>query len=129
MTLFDTLSIGELIQKLESFPDPKKDRKVYYDWLWTGVDPYPFSYRGYYDHLSISVSKDENTCSLSVLIDELKKAVGKSFYGYKGGNYTMEEGTPVWASRWGNLGVCIIDARVLWDDGPVLLITKTEGSS
>jgi hypothetical protein len=60
------------------------------------------SYRGYYDHVAlVPTTNDFNT--VGTLIAQLEEALnGKEFTGYKGGEFTYNSKTPVWASKWGN---------------------------
>ena len=60
----------------------------------------PDSYRGYYDQLAISVQR----ASYSVagdLLKTMKAALDKTFTGYKGGEYRMHLGTPLWLANHG----------------------------
>lgn len=57
------------------------------------------SYRGYYDELAIDIEAEPRTsCEL---VGDLQDAIGKTFTGYKGGEYEMCKHTPVWVSRYG----------------------------
>lgn len=61
---------------------------------------HPHSYRGYYSDLGLTV------CDATVqdLLNELRSAMGRTFDGYKGGEYVMHENTPVWVASWGSTG-------------------------
>jgi hypothetical protein len=62
------------------------------------------SWRGVYAQAAIDfgASTPGRTKTLDELADELDDALhGKEFQGYKGGTYTYDESTPVWASPWG----------------------------
>lgn len=50
------------------------------------------SFRGEPEELAIELG---NGCKVSEMLDELTLAVGKSFEGYKGGDYRMSRKTPV----------------------------------
>lgn len=57
------------------------------------------SYRGYYDELAIDIESEPRTsCEI---VGDLQDAIGKTFTGYKGGEYEMCKHTPVWVSRYG----------------------------
>ena len=79
------LSLGELIDRLEQESD--KDRVVPVGFC------NPHSYRGYYEDLAFEIRKN---VSIQEMLDSAKSAVGKTFTGWKGGNYKMNEWTPVW---------------------------------
>lgn len=60
------------------------------------------SYRGYYSDLAIDYEYD-NVVNLSVAEFKtwLKDALGKTFIGYKGGDFTMTKITPMWVDQVG----------------------------
>ena len=100
------MTLGTLIKKLET-TSPKKP--VYFENVFTGgrgyteipeakddeIDPHRagvgefHSWRGDYSEFAISPSKDVQT--VAEVITELKAAVNKKFYGYKGGEYLATE--------------------------------------
>jgi hypothetical protein len=43
----------------------------------------------------------QKTLSSAAFLEMLKDADGKTFEGYKGGDYTMSRQTPVWVSNYG----------------------------
>lgn len=114
------LTLGELIAKLEQY-DP--DSIVCYE---SATFPYYYpgsydSYRGYYEMLAISRS------DIPVTVGQFMKAsldaVGETFTGYKGGEYTMTKHTPVWVSDYGRAsGDAIVDIKQ--DFGRVLIVTE-----
>jgi len=118
----EPIKLGELIKKLEAMP---QDANVYFDFgrlVPHGVD----SYRGYYDHLAIGFG-DGSPTKVATLLKELKAAVGKTFQGYKGGDFRMSEDTPVWVANYGrtsdttvaevkHLGWCVVLFTTLIED-------------
>jgi hypothetical protein len=60
------------------------------------------SYRGYYSELSVD-SGDE-VADVSYVIKTLSEAIGRTFNGYKGGNYKMSGGTELYWAEYGCLG-------------------------
>lgn len=56
------------------------------------------SYRGYYDQLSFEPMEGVTAAQA---LAEAQAAVGRTFTGYKGGEYTMDEHTDCWVSPWG----------------------------
>ncbi len=69
----------------------------------------PHSYRGYYEDLSFEPIKN---ITVGRMLSEAESALGKTFQGYKGGDYTMSEYTSIWLAEWGDCGEGI---------GPILL--------
>lgn len=58
----------------------------------------PMSYRGYYDELAFEPKDD---VSFGEMLTHAKAALGATFTGYKGGEYTMEGYTPCWIAEYG----------------------------
>lgn len=60
----------------------------------------PHSYRGYYSDLGLT------PCDATVqdLLNDCRSAMGRVFYGYKGGEFIMHQNTPVWVASWGSTG-------------------------
>ena len=118
------LLLGELILKLEAVKN--KDLPLFIDLMDKrpkGID----SWRGVYAELAIqtedfgsyqtketekkfddgdvfykhkSIGKENPT--VAEWIDVLKEAAGKTFTGYKGGDFTMGKGTPVYLAEYGD---------------------------
>lgn len=116
---FNTAKLGSLITVLSVI---SPDTTVEYDFCYlspTKLD----SYRGYYDHLALGWSEPNPWPSVQQVLDELKSAVGKTFHGWKGGEYTMDESTPVWVANPGQTGSTgIVGVELQY--GSVILITK-----
>lgn len=107
----DQLTLGELILKIEQIikkhkESPEKHKEeatVRFDFEYlfpTEID----SWRGSYDELALNFISDGEELTVSAFLRILKEAIGKSFTGYKGGEYIMNEYTPVWAANYGNSG-------------------------
>ncbi len=91
------MKLGNLIEELKKHP---KDDPVTIPGGPVRLAPERVaSYRGYYDQLAIGVSHGYAT--VGSLLQELEGAVGKTFQGYKGGDYTMDLETKVWLSNFG----------------------------
>ncbi len=131
----DQLTLGEMILKLEPIiknqEKGKKNREptidVYFDFehlFPTGIE----SWRGIYAELALNFSVPSyndvapQPMSVSDFSNMLNEAVGKTFEGYKGGEFTMSKHTPVWVANYGNSGntavIDIVDA-----DYEVLIMT------
>lgn len=100
------LNLKNLIEELEKLPKELKKNKVMIDMngfydikvYATGID----SYRGYYSDLAIEYSLNKKDgLTVNQLIKKLKQAIGKTFIGYKGGEFVMHEGTVVWLGNYG----------------------------
>ncbi len=92
------ITLGELILKLESVAD--KNLPVVFDdsrYHPTGIE----SWRGSYAELAIEYAEDGEKLSVDGLLQLLKKAVGSTFFGYKGGEFLMGRRTPVWVANYG----------------------------
>jgi hypothetical protein len=105
------LTLGDLIDLLEPINALQKDRietnqqeaTVCYDFEYlfpTSID----SWRGSYAELALNWSASENRMKVSEFISMLNDAVGKTFEGYKGGEYLMSRDTPIWVANEGNSG-------------------------
>jgi hypothetical protein len=67
------------------------------------------SYRGYYEDLAIGFSNNTD-CTVAQLIAMLEAANGKTFTGWKGGQFTMDDDTAMWAANPGRTGsMAIVD--------------------
>ena len=85
------MTLGRLIQILENM-DPKKV-------IYNGFGE-PHSYRGYYDQVSF---RPMGPKTVKELLKSAKSAVGKTFGGWKGGEFQMTLGTDVWFAEQGNV--------------------------
>jgi hypothetical protein len=59
------------------------------------------SYRGYYTDLAIGGRQEPTT--VEEFQKALQKAVGKTYLGYKGGQFRMTKTTPLWFSAYGDV--------------------------
>lgn len=85
------MTLGELIKLLET----EEDRI-----LPIGFD-HPHSYRGYYDQLAFEPVEN---ITVKKMLEAARSAVGKTFHGYKGGVYPMNEWTTVYIAPYGVCG-------------------------
>jgi hypothetical protein len=108
------LTLGAAIKTLEQAPP---DAVVEFS---GGASPgEAHSYRGYYSDLSFG-GGDKITAAQ--FLEVCRSALGATFEGYKGGDFTMGEKTPLWCAPYGMCGPAIIAATVT--DGKVVLVTK-----
>lgn len=75
------------------------------------------SYRGYYQELAVDRGHREKV--VGQVIEQLNEACGKTFIGYKGGEFTMHGGTDIYFAEYGCTGP-IID-HIYEKDGAVYL--------
>ena len=98
----DQLTLGQIIQKIEGLAD--KTATIQYDFEYyfpKSID----SWRGSYDELALDIhSGGGNELTALQFIDILKEAIDNTYTGYKGGEFTMSEETPVWVANYGNSG-------------------------
>lgn len=66
----------------------------------------PHSYRGYYEDLAFEPS--DGFRKASDLLADCLSALGKTFEGWKGGDFLMKEDTPVWIAVEGCCGKKIL---------------------
>lgn len=86
------MTLGDLIKRLEK-ADPNKPIALGFG--------HPHSYRGYYEDLAFEPVR--NT-TVGAMLACAKEAMGKTYTGYKGGEYEMGEYTDVWLSHYGHTG-------------------------
>lgn len=118
----DQLSLGQIIDLCEAIPlrEGEDEQRVRFDFEYarpTGFD----SWRGIYAELALNFSFDGKIL-LSEFITMAKEAVGATFVGYKGGDFTMTRDTPVWVANYGNSGETAVKG-VLDNGYEVFLLT------
>ena len=101
------LTLGEFISKLkECSKDYKEQEKTirfdFCNFEPNGID----SYRGYYDQLALGYKENsfQQELKISQVLEYCEKAIGKTFTGWKGGEYVMDEDTPLWVANSGETG-------------------------
>jgi len=108
------ITLGELIKRLTPMVEKNKERvaegkeeanvMLDFEYLFPGVLE---SWRGSYAELAITFSQyggNEKPPTLTKFYSMLKEAIGKTYCGYKGGDFTMSESTPVWVANHGHSG-------------------------
>lgn len=89
------MTLGELIKTLEK-ANPDKVVPIGFK--------HPHCYRGYYEQLAFEPARNVTVGSM---LECAKSAVGQTFEGYKGGDYTMDNYTRVWLAEYGDTGESI----------------------
>ena len=90
------MTLGKLIAALKAMPEGAEVANL------NNAD----SYRGYYSDLAFE--HGEGTRPAADLLVECKDAMGKVFYGYKGGEFVMGALTPIWLASYGRPGSKLI---------------------
>ncbi len=101
------LNLGQLIALLEAWPDKADACRFGFGSLSpTGFD----SYRGYYNHLALGFESAHTypDPSVATVLAWARAAVGKTFTGYKGGDFTMGLETPVWVANYSETSDTVI---------------------
>ena len=114
----ETVTLGEIIDWLERLPP---EDEVVFDFCRaspSGID----SSRGDYAELALKYSFKKAATVCDVL-KWCKGAVGATFSGYKGGDYTMTRDTQVWVDQWGQWTGTAIDSMD-HDYGQAVIGTK-----
>jgi hypothetical protein len=127
------LSLGQLIEEIEKCGLKREyngeDKVVHYD-FGTAIPTVVDSWRGSYAELALGYcltgydNDREHLKEISAkdLLQNLKDAVGKTFTGWKGGDFRMSKETPVWVANPGNGGDTAI-VGVLDNGWRLILIT------
>ena len=133
----EQLTLGEIIDKLKPLISKQESISKKYDHEATVVFDFEYafpinfgSWRGSYSELSLSFGfvgykfeSDEKSMGLSEFLKKCEETVGKTFEGWKGGDFTMDRDTPVWVANQGNSGnTGIID--IVDNEYEIILITK-----
>jgi hypothetical protein len=93
------MQLGGLIKYLEK---ENPDEEIRFDFgymLPTTLD----SWRGVYAELALGytpLDEVEDRPTVGSLLAECRRALGKSFYGYKGGDFLMTSDTAVWVDNY-----------------------------
>ena len=95
------MSLGGIIARLER-EDPERILPIGF------ADPH--SYRGYYEQLAFEPRRN---ISIGDVLEAARSALGATYEGYKGGEYTMGQYTACWISHYGSTSDNLI--------GPLLL--------
>ena len=97
------MTLGKMIERLEALPAD----------LLIGLGN-PKSYRGYFSDLAF---EEITPRPVYALLQDCKACMGKMFHGYKGGEFFMHAGVPVWVAEYGNTGLRLISIN---DDGSLV---------
>jgi len=84
--------LGRLIEVLETLPVDMVLSKGFHR---------PHSYRGYYNELAFEPAEN---ITIGEVLASAKNALGNTYTGYKGGEFTMSRHTDVYLAHWGSCG-------------------------
>mgnify|MGYP001566973054 CR=1 FL=1 len=87
------MELAELIAVLEAAPD---QNQIVPDGFTN-----PHSYRGYYEQLAFEPAQNVR---IKDMLRDARKALGSTYEGWKGGDYTMDELTECWLAEEGHGG-------------------------
>lgn len=118
-------NLGNLIDDLKKYPKDANIEIPPFCLYPTGIT----SYRGYYSDLAITYGDSTRALTCGELLNLCEKAVGKKFFGYKGGEFEMSRNTVVWIAPYGRTtDIVVTGIKDCFDDGTYLEITwKREG--
>jgi hypothetical protein len=119
-------TLGQLIEAVERKINEREGRGdedawVHYDFC--AFQPTTLgSYRGYYGELALGYQENEDWEAVTAkkLLPILKAAVGQTFTGYKGGEFTMGLNTPLWVANYSETGSTAVVGVI--DEGFALVI-------
>ena len=80
------------------------------------------SYRGYYSDLSLDYDAEEVPKIVKQVLAMFKAAVGSTFQGYRGGNFTMHNKTLVWVAPYGRTGRMLTNIKT--EHGVTIICTQ-----
>ena len=116
------ITLGELIAKLEQ-QDQSASLAVQFRGMLCALDDIS-SYRGYYSDLCLEPG-DDRFGTVATALADLRESVGRTFTGYKGGEYKMTNRTIVWVDYYGACsGVGVTGVQV--NSEGVVVITSAE---
>ena len=95
------MTLGELVEYLEK-ENPNKTVPLGFH--------NPHSYRGYYSELGF---EPRENVKIKTMLKCAHSALGETYQGWKGGEFTMEKYTNVFLAKWGScgeeMGICLLN--------------------
>lgn len=131
MKTSDQLTLGEMILKIEPIlknqdaviEKYKHEAKVCYDFEYLFPKTID-SWRGIYTELALDFvsSSEDDEMGITDFYNMLTDCIGKTFTGYKGGEFVMGKSTPVWVANYGNTGnTAVVD--IIDNEYQVIIMT------
>lgn len=122
------LTLGKLRDAISNYIEnssakERESLRVMFDFC--GYYPDEFnSWRGDYSQAMLGYHDKYYDAPLATaFLESIKVSIGATYTGYKGGEFTMSEYTPVWIDRWGEYNHTVID-KVSYESGWLVLHTK-----
>lgn len=109
------LTLGDAITRLSQLA---AEGPIKFDWNHRAPGE-AHSYRGYYSDLAFD---DCDKATVGDWLNECRGALGKTFEGYKGGDFLMAENTPLWSAQYGCTGRAIMGLTQV--DNWTIILTK-----
>lgn len=72
--------------------------------------------------LALDYTEAADRMKVTDFLELCKNTIGATFHGYKGGQFTMSENTPIWVANYGNSGSTAL-IEVVDNNYQVILIT------
>ena len=82
------------------------------------------SYRGYYEDLSLDYDDRGKEITVKQLLELFEGADGKTYTGYKGGDFAMHRKTLVWVAPYGHCGRMLTDIKD--ENGITIICTQDD---
>lgn len=127
----DQLTLGQLIDKIRliiynDLANNSSKHEAIVKYNFGGMFPNNIdSWRGSYDELALNFVdfyESEDRLTAAKFIELLEASVGKTFGGYKGGEFVMSRDTPIWMANHGHDGnTAVID--VLYRSPYIIFVT------
>ena len=116
------MTLGQLIEALKEYDS---DKTVVFDW----PDMVPcdvYSWRGDYEQLAIDYKESSHSERplLKEFLSELQDAIGRTFPGYRGGEFMMYEHTPVHVAKYSYSGRCCVSGVTKGELGEAVIQTE-----
>lgn len=129
MKTSDQLTLGEMILKIEPLLSKQESIKKKYEHEAEVVYDFEYlfprtidSWRGSYAELTLDFNSEGEPMTIIEFYKMLKDTIGKTFTGYKGGDFTMGKNTPVWVANYGHSGnTAVID--LIDNEYQIIIIT------
>lgn len=112
------MNIGQILKQLDTLIDANNNLTI------EGVSREFCSYRGYYQHLAMAESVGRQMAAVA-FYNVLSNQLGKTFQGYKGGDYVMEEDCLLFVAEYGKTGQQVGGVAVN-DEGITYLVQLDE---
>ena len=94
----EQMTLGEMVNALKQMD--LSEKLIEYDFSGQQPGVWMGSWRGVYSQFAISHEPGEGA-DAEAFLQSLESCIGRTFYGWKGGEFLMDESTPVWVDNSG----------------------------